>query len=549
MYIEKNWRLLGQGLAVLTLTAALAACGGESQSGSPAGTSSTNSTMGTNQSPRVTGTPPTSVAINSRYSFKPTVTNPTGTALNFNIQNKPPWASFGVTTGELSGTPSGAEAGTYGNIVIGATSGSTSTSLPAFAIQVTATPASSSSSGGTSSSRSSSGSCGGTTAASSSSSSSSSGGKVAASSSSGAAAAFGIAVASNKFVSTLTGSVIQLLGVSVSGLEQGSSSFANGVENYGNAADAGFAAMASWNINVVRIPLNEDSWLGVNNCVSDGGTSAKLQSNLKQAVANANAAGLYVILDLHWTAPNSFGCPQGQGGMADADNSVAFWTSIANTFKGNPAVMFELFNEPFGTNVYANWVAGINSSAPSGQSASDLSILRNGGTYDNGYWYQCNNGCNLTGGTEYLAANTGPFQVAGMQAMVNAIRATGATNVILSNPIGWAGQIQTWLSAMPTDPAGQLAAGWHEDGTGTSDAQAVLAAGFPIVITEAYSIGDATFTWAMANHVGFSYWAWVDWGSPNSVLMNAQTHAPGNQGTSLKSSYCTQPSVNSASQC
>jgi hypothetical protein len=102
---------------------------------------------------------------------------------------------------------------------------------------------------------------------------------------------------------------------------------------------------------------------------------------------------------------------------------------------------------------------------------------------------------------------------------------------------------------MPTDPAGQLAAGWHEDGTGTSDAQAVLAAGFPIVITEAYSIGDATFTWAMANHVGFSYWAWVDWGSPNSVLMNAQTHAPGNQGTSLKSSYCTQPSVNSASQC
>jgi endoglucanase len=546
MYIEKNWRLLGQGLAVLTLTAALAACGGESQSASPAGTSSTSSTTGTNQSPRVTGTPPTTVAINSRYSFTPTVTNSSGTAMNFNIQNKPPWASFGVTTGELSGTPAGTDTGTYGNIVIGATSGSTSTSLPAFAIQVTATPASSSSSGGTSSSSSSSGSSGGTTAASSS---SSSGGKVTASSSSGAAAAFGIAVAGNKFVSTLTGSVIQLLGVSVSGLEQGSSSFANGVENYGNAADAGFAAMASWNINVVRIPLNEDSWLGVNNCVSDGGTSATLQSNLKQAVANANAAGLYVILDLHWTAPNSFGCPQGQGGMADADNSVAFWTSIANTFKGNPAVMFELFNEPFGTNVYNNWVAGINSAAPAGQSASDLSILRNGGTYDNGYWYQCNNGCNLTGGTEYLAANTGPFQVAGMQAMVNAIRATGATNVILSNPIGWAGQIETWLSAMPTDPAGQLAAGWHEDGSDTSDAQAVLAAGFPIVITEAYSIGDATFTWAMANHVGFSYWAWVDWGSPNSVLMNAQTHAPGNQGTSLKSSYCTQPSVNSASQC
>ena len=377
--------------------------------------------------------------------------------------------------------------------------------------------------------------------------SSSSGGTSSSSSSGGSG--FGISVAGNKFISTQTGNVVQLLGVSVSGMEQGSTGFANGVENYGNATDPGFAAMASWNMNVVRIPLNEDTWLGVNNCVIDGGSSATLQSNIKQAVANANAAGMYVILDLHWTAPNAFGCPKGQGAMPDADNTVAFWTSVANTFKGNPAVIFEIFNEPFGNNVYANWVEAMNGAAPSGQSASDTSILVNGGTYYNGYMYQCNNGCNLTVGQEYLAPNTTSFQVAGYQAIINAIRATGATNVILANPIGWAGQIQTWLAARPTDPIGQLGVGWHEDGGSTADAQAVLNAGYPIVITEAYTIGDATFAWATANHVGFSYWAWVDWLGASGVLSNAKTHAAGSEGTSLKSSYCTQSSVNSQSGC
>jgi hypothetical protein len=91
--------------------------------------------------------------------------------------------------------------------------------------------------------------------------------------------------------------------------------------------------------------------------------------------------------------------------------------------------------------------------------------------------------------------------------------------------------------------------GWHEDGSDTSDAQAVLTAGYPIVITEAYSIGDATFTWAMSNHVGFSYWAWVDWDGAPGVLTNAKTHTPGVAGTALKSSYCTQASVNGLSQC
>jgi len=373
---------------------------------------------------------------------------------------------------------------------------------------------------------------------------------------------FGIKVLGDKFVSTKDNSVIQLLGVSVSGLEQGATAFNTSGGGYNTATNPGFASMASWNINLVRIPLNEDTWLGVNNCTTDGGTTATLQSNVKAAVAAANAAGLYVILDLHWSAPKSFGCLKGQGAMPDSDYTEAAWTSLANTFKGNPAVMFEIFNEPFGTNIYSNWVAPINSAAPSGQSASDLSILLNGGSYDNGYIYQCNSAvCNLVSGQLYLAPGTSPFQTAGMQTMVNAIRATGATNVVIANAMGWAGEIQTWLGAQPTDPIGQLAAGWHEDGGGqttATTAQAILAAGYPIIITEAYNVGsDATgyvdpngvnlFNWATSNKVGYSYWAWVDW--PGGILVNTQQYAPNALGQSLWNSYCSLPAVNVSAQC
>ena len=63
-------------------------------------------------------------------------------------------------------------------------------------------------------------------------------------------------------------------------------------------------------------------------------------------VSAANAAAMYVILDLHWAAPGNT-CPLLQTQMADSDHSLDFWTSIAQTYKSNPAVMFELFNEPF----------------------------------------------------------------------------------------------------------------------------------------------------------------------------------------------------------
>jgi mannan endo-1,4-beta-mannosidase len=158
MKSEKSWGILSQGLAVLTLTVALAGCGGSSDAGSTNSTAAVSGTGTAAASPTVSGTPATTVAANNRYSFQPTVANPSGSPLSFSIQNKPVWATFGETTGELSGTPAAPDAGQYSNIVITANDGTTTTGLPAFSIQVTpasSTPASASSSSSGSSSSSS----------------------------------------------------------------------------------------------------------------------------------------------------------------------------------------------------------------------------------------------------------------------------------------------------------------------------------------------------------------------------------------------------------
>jgi hypothetical protein len=93
-------------------------------------------TQATNPGPTISGTPPTSVNAGSPYSFTPTASDPAGLTLTFNIQNRPSWASFNTATGALTGTPTAANAGTYSGIVISASDGNASASLPAFTISV-----------------------------------------------------------------------------------------------------------------------------------------------------------------------------------------------------------------------------------------------------------------------------------------------------------------------------------------------------------------------------------------------------------------------------
>ena len=94
--------------------------------------------------PTISGSPPTSVVAGSTYSFTPSTTDPSGKTLSFSITNKPSWASFSTSTGQLSGTPSSSNVGTTSGIVISVTDGTNSASLPSFSIAVTSASGSSS---------------------------------------------------------------------------------------------------------------------------------------------------------------------------------------------------------------------------------------------------------------------------------------------------------------------------------------------------------------------------------------------------------------------
>jgi hypothetical protein len=132
--------------------AIIAGCGGANGTTSPASpqsatgpaqTPSTSGTppssgSGTNSPPTISGTPSTQVQAGQAYFFTPTASNPGAATLGFSVQNKPSWATFSTSSGQLSGTPTSAQVGTYSNIVISVSDGTGSKSLAAFSITVTA---------------------------------------------------------------------------------------------------------------------------------------------------------------------------------------------------------------------------------------------------------------------------------------------------------------------------------------------------------------------------------------------------------------------------
>lgn len=89
-----------------------------------------------NHAPTISGTPVKSINAGSAYSFRPTASDADGNTLTYSIANRPSWATFSTSTGQLSGTPSASQVGTYGNIVISVSDGKATASLPAFSIAV-----------------------------------------------------------------------------------------------------------------------------------------------------------------------------------------------------------------------------------------------------------------------------------------------------------------------------------------------------------------------------------------------------------------------------
>jgi len=255
--------------------------------------------------------------------------------------------------------------------------------------------------------------------------------------------------------------------------------------------------MQTWTgFNAIRLPLNETCWLGING-VGSTVSSTQYINPLTTYVKLLRSYGIYVILDLHWNAPGTL-VGSTQLPMADADHSIAFWTAVANQFKGDLGVIFDLYNEP-----HLDAVASLT-----------------GGTA-----WSCwlNGACQVTpsAGNEQ---QVGAYTIAGMQEMLTAVRSTGAQNVVLGGGNNWAGDVTQWVANAPTDPTGNLAASAHaynfaycRDTTCETTLQ-TIAAQIPIVIGElGENDCDSTFIGPFmdwADGAGVSYLAW-SWGSEN----------------------------------
>lgn len=94
----------------------------------------------TNTAPTISGTPDNSVTEEVFYIFTPTAMDADNDTLIFSVSNLPSWASFDATTGTVYGTPLNADVGSYDNISIKVSDGTDTTILPAFSIEVLATP-------------------------------------------------------------------------------------------------------------------------------------------------------------------------------------------------------------------------------------------------------------------------------------------------------------------------------------------------------------------------------------------------------------------------
>src|SRR5260221_14787473 len=73
-------------------------------------------------------------------------------------------------------------------------------------------------------------------------------------------------------------------------------------------------------------------------------TTSDYMSKLDQVVQEANAAGLFVVFDLHDTVQS--GSPYGTAATLPKTEDIPFWKAIASHYKDNPMVMFDVFNEP-----------------------------------------------------------------------------------------------------------------------------------------------------------------------------------------------------------
>jgi endoglucanase len=359
------------------------------------------------------------------------------------------------------------------------------------------------------------------------------------------APALGVHVNGSHFVNA-RGERVRLIGFNNSGAEyaciEGWGIFDVDTAHNKSVPVSDVVAMTHWSgANAVRIQLNEQCWLGIGGVKPKYG-GARYRRAVRGYVRELTGHGFAVVLNLHLSAPGSERS-MNQEPMPDA-HSVVFWHQVARSFRGNQAVLFDLFNEPWPLN--------------QSRSAKAWRCWRGGGCM--------------------LHSTNGPhrYRAVGMQRLIRAVRDAGARNVILAGGVNYASSLGKWLRYKPRDPDHNLAASIHlYSFNGCTTARcyngtpAAVARRVPLYIGEfgpdltvGYSSGldsscpasdvghtgfDATLVqWARRHGASWTAWTWNPWGDCWALVRDFAGHPTSPYGVRVRKALLANRQTNRA---
>jgi hypothetical protein len=250
--------------------------------------------------------------------------------------------------------------------------------------------------------------------------------------------------------------------------------------------------------------LNEDCVLGINGVQSQY-AGANYLNAIAAFVNRLHAHGIYAEISLMWAAPGSQQALD-HPAILDQDHSPAALQAIGNAFKNDPSTFIGLQSEPHDIS-WACW--------------------RNGGS-------SCSVG----------------YTALGMQGALNAVRSSGATNVVTASGIDWANNLTGWLVNKPTDSTGQLVAEQHVYNFNTCGTVACftsqvspVAAVVPVVWGEFGE--DDCGSGSVAQYLPYAdlhisaaeAWTWDTWGNCISLISDFNGTPAGTYGSYIRSYY------------
>ena len=165
-------------------------------------------------------------------------------------------------------------------------------------------------------------------------------------------------VSGNQIVTASGGCTVRLTGVDIDSLEWEAQP-GDGPSGGDGVMTQLQEAVQYWNVNCVRIPLDQDWWDGnAQTTPTNRGTTSQsgYQSFVDSIVAYCNTNNIYCDLDLQWSGDGPTGTATEQYSMPD-ENSLVFWASVAARYANNPSVLFDTFNEPYPTS-WSVWLNG-----------------------------------------------------------------------------------------------------------------------------------------------------------------------------------------------